>query len=198
MVYPTFLSFSLNFSIIHDLSHSSGSSLVFADYYRVSPSLAALNIISPIFGIEHLVMSLCRVFSCVVGRWCLLWPVHSLGRTLLAFALLHFVLHGQTCLLLHVFSTSYFCIPVPYDEKDIFFGVFVLEGLVGLHRTIWLQLLQHYWSVHRLDLPWYWMVCLGNEQGSFYCFWDCTQVWHFELLLTMRATPFLLKDSCPQ
>ena len=39
--------------------------------------------------------------------------------------------------------SSYFCIPDPYNEKDIFFGVLVLEGLVGLHRTIQLQLLQH-------------------------------------------------------
>ena len=31
--------------------------------------------------------------------------------------------------------TSHFCIPVPYDEKDIFFGVLVLEGLVSLHQT---------------------------------------------------------------
>ena len=55
------------------------------------------------FGIEHLVMSMCRVFSCVVGRGCLLWPVRSLGKTLLAFHLLQFVLQGQICLLLHVF-----------------------------------------------------------------------------------------------
>ena len=27
----------------------------------------------------------------------------------------------------------------------------VLEGLVGFHRTVQLQLLQHYWSGHRLD-----------------------------------------------
>ena len=27
----------------------------------------------------------------------------------------------------------------------------VLEGLVGLHRTVQLQLLQHYWLGHRLD-----------------------------------------------
>ena len=40
-------------------------------------------------------MSMCRVFSCVVGRGCLLWPVCSLGKTLLAFALLHSVLQGQ-------------------------------------------------------------------------------------------------------
>ena len=37
-------------------------------------------------------MSMCRVFSCVVGRGCLLWPVHSHGKTPLTFALLHFVL----------------------------------------------------------------------------------------------------------
>ena len=30
-------------------------------------------------------MSTCRVFSCVVGRRCLLWPVHFLVKTLLAF-----------------------------------------------------------------------------------------------------------------
>ena len=39
--------------------------------------------------------------------------------------------------------TSYFCIPVPYDKKDIFFLVLPLEGLVALHRTIQLQLLWH-------------------------------------------------------
>ena len=48
-------------------------------------------------------MSMCRVFSCVLGRACLLWPVCSLGKTLLAFALLHSVLLGQICLLLQVF-----------------------------------------------------------------------------------------------
>ena len=47
-------------------------------------------------------MSMCRVFSCV-GRGCLLWPVHSLSRALLAFALLHSVPQGQICLLLQLF-----------------------------------------------------------------------------------------------
>ena len=41
-------------------------------------------------------MSMCRDISCVVGRECLLWPVYSLGKTLIAFSLLHFVLQGQT------------------------------------------------------------------------------------------------------
>ena len=56
------------------------------------------------FDIDHQVMSMCRVISCVVGRGYLLWPVHSLGKTVLAFDLLHFVLQGQTCLLLQVIS----------------------------------------------------------------------------------------------
>jgi len=40
------------------------------------------------------------------------------------------------------------------------FFVLALEGLIGLHRTVQLQLLQHYWSGHRWitvilnDLPW--------------------------------------------
>ena len=32
-----------------------------------------------------------------------------------------------------------------YNEKDIFFWMFVLEGLICLHRTVQLQLLQLYW-----------------------------------------------------
>ena len=52
------------------------------------------------FDIEHQVMSMCSVFSCVVGRQCLLRPVHSLGNTLIAFDLLCFVLQGQIYLLL--------------------------------------------------------------------------------------------------
>ena len=34
----------------------------------------------------------------------------------------------------------------------------VLKGLAGLHRTVQLQLLQHYWSGHRLglcDIEWF-------------------------------------------
>ena len=54
-------------------------------------------------------------------------------------------------------------------------------GLVGLHRTIQLQLLQCYWLGRRLGLLWYWMVCLGNKQRSFCRFWDCIQVLHFGL-----------------
>ena len=69
----------------------------------------------------------------------------------------------------------------------------VLEGLIGLHRNIHLQLLQHYWLGHRPGLLWYWMVCLGSEPRSFCHFWDGTQVLYFRLFCWLRATPFLLK-----
>ena len=69
---------------------------------------------------------------------------------MLAFALLHFVPQSQICLLLQVFLTSYFCIPIASDENDIFFLVLILEGLVGLHRTGQLQFLWHQWLGRRL------------------------------------------------
>ena len=40
---------------------------------------------------------------------------------------------------------SCFCITILYDEMNIF-TVLVLEDLVGIHRAVQLQLLQHYWS----------------------------------------------------
>ena len=64
----------------------------------------------------------------------------------------HRVRHDGSDLAARCFLTSYFCIPVPYNEKDIFFWMLVLKGLVGLHRTIQHQLLQHYWLGHRLGL----------------------------------------------
>ena len=147
--------------------------------YRASPSLAAKNIINLI---TVLTIWWCpRIESCVVGRWCLLWPVHSLGKTLLALVLLHFVLEGQTCLLLQVSLDFLFLHSSPLWWKGHFWGVLVLEGLGVLHRTIQLQLLQRYWSEHSLGLLWYWKVWLGNKQRSFFHFWDYTQELHFGL-----------------
>ena len=59
-------------------------------------------------------------------------------------------------------------------------GVLVLDDLVGLHRTIQLQLLLHYWSGHRLGLPFIeWIALETNrdhlvtfEIASKYCIFD--------------------------
>ena len=102
LVFPTFFNWSLNFAMRSSSSEPwSAASLVFADCIELL-HLALQRYNQSDFGVDHLVLSMCRVISCVVGRRCLLWPVCSLGNTLLAFALLQCVLQGQTCLLLQV------------------------------------------------------------------------------------------------
>ena len=52
----------------------------------------------------------------------------------LYYPLLCFILYTKAKFACYSRCFSYFCIPVPYNEKDIFFGL-VLKDLVGLHRT---------------------------------------------------------------
>ena len=109
---------------------------------------------------------MCTVISCVIGRGYLLWPVCSLGKTLLAFPC--FILYSKAKLACYsgYLLTSCFCIPIPYDKKDIFL-VLVIESVVDLHRTSQLQLprqiIQHhsnpslcpnYWC----QRSWSWLV----------------------------------------
>ena len=74
----------------------------------------------------------------------------------------------------------------------------VLEGLEGLHRTVQLQLLQHYWLGIGLDycnIEWFTLET-NREHSVVLRLHPNTAFW--TLLLTMMATPFLLRDSCPQ
>ena len=75
----------------------------------------------------------------------------------------------------------------PLWWKGHLLGMLVLEGLIDLHRTIQLQLLQHCWLGHRLGLLWYWMACLGNQKRSFCHFWGCTQVLHFRFFSWLQG-----------
>ena len=62
-----------------------------------------------------------------------------LDKSLLAFALLHFILKAKLGCYSGYHLTSYFCIPIPYDDKDSFFLLLLLllalECIVVLHRT---------------------------------------------------------------
>ena len=80
------------------------------------------------FGIAHLVMSMCRVFSCVVWRGCLLWPVCSPGKTLLAFALLHSIFQSQVYLFLQVFLDFLLLHSRPLKWKGHLSWMLVLKG----------------------------------------------------------------------
>ena len=140
--------------------------------YRASPSLAAKNIIS--------------LISVLTIWWC---PCVESSPVLLEEGVCcdHCVLSENSISL----CPASFCAPRPNlfvtpgvswlptsafqspIMKRTSFWVLVLEGLVSLHRTVQLPLLQRYWSGHRLGLPWYWRVRLGNKQRSFCRFWDC-------------------------
>ena len=157
------------------------SQACFCWFYRASPSLAAKNVINlisvlTIWWCPCVESSLVLLEEGVCYDQCVI--AHT-GKTLLVFALLHSALQGQICPLLQVFLNFLLLHSSPLQWKGHLLGVLVLEGLVGLHRTVQLQILQHYWSGHRLGLLWYWMVCLGNR--SFCRFWDRTHVLHFRL-----------------
>ena len=116
------------------------------------------------------------VMSWIVGKGCFLWPVCSLGKTLLVFTLHHFVHHRQTYMLFQVPLESLLLHSNPPWWKGPLFCVSSRRS----YRTGQLQLLQYLWLEHVLGLLWYWMVGLGNNQdhsvtfetASKYCILD--------------------------
>ena len=135
--------------------------------YRVSPSLAAKDINQSDFGVDHMVMSMCGVFPGVVGKG-VCYDKCVLFANSIRFCPASFCTPRPNLPVTPGISwLPTFALQSPIVKRTSFLGVLVLEDLVGLHRTIQLQLLQHYWLGHRLGLPWYWMVCLGNEQRPF-------------------------------
>ena len=81
MVFSTFFNLSLNLAIKSSWSEAqSAPGLVFCWLYRASPSLAAKNIIN-LISVLTIWWCPCVVISCIAGSGCVLWPVHSLGKT---------------------------------------------------------------------------------------------------------------------
>ena len=147
--------------------------------YRASPSLAAKNIINlisvlTIWWCPYVESSFVLLEEGICYDQCIFFA------KLLFFALLHSPFQGQICLLLQVFLDFLLLHSSPLWWKGHLFGVLILEGLVGLHRTVQLQLLQHYWSgqtwitVILNGLPW-------KRTEVILSFWDCLQVLHFKL-----------------
>ena len=133
-----------------------------------SQHLCFTFLLSEILILNIWMMSMCKVISCVVEKGYLLWPVPSLGRILLAFALLHFVLQG-TCTSFcysRYFLTSYFCIPIFYHEKDIFLFCVSFK----MSRIIQLQLLQHQWwgiDLYYYDVKWFVLETIQDHSVIF-------------------------------
>ena len=177
------------------MSHSQ-LPVLFCWLYRGSPILAAKNIINMILVLTiwwcpRVESSLVLLKEGVCYDQCIL-----LAKLLLAFALLHFVLQGQICLLLQVsldFLLLYSSLPI--RERTSFLGVssrksyrFSQNCLTSASSALLVGI--------RLGLLWYWAVCLGNSILLFFRLHSSTAF--RTLSLTMRATPFPLRDSCPQ
>ena len=168
VVFPYFMQFKPEFCNMELMIWATVSSRSwFYWMYRVSPSLAAKNIINLIYVLT-IWWCPCVESSLVLLGESVCYDQYVLLAKLLVFALLHLVLQGLTCLLFQVSLDFLLCIPVLYDDKQtkkgsiFIFLLLVLEILVGLQRTSQLQLLQHQWLGHRRGLLWCWMVCLGN------------------------------------
>ena len=78
---------------------------------------------------------MCRVYCCVVGRRCLLWPVGSLGKILLAFALLHSTFQGQIACFSRCFQQIWKTQQWPQDWKRSVFIPIPKKGNVKNDQT---------------------------------------------------------------
>ena len=149
MVFPAFFILSLNFAIgANYLSHFQLQ--VFLLTVHSFSTLSCKECNQSDFSIDHLVMSMCIVVSCIVGRGCLLWPVRSLGKTVSLCSASFCTPRPNLSVTPHISWLPTFAFQSPTMNKTSFFGVLVLEGLTSLHRTGQLQLLGHWWLAHRL------------------------------------------------
>ena len=146
--FPYFLQFKSEFCnnkfMIGDRISSQSC---FCQLYRASWSSAAKNIInliliSTIWWSLYVESALVLLEEGVCYDQCVL--LAKLCKPLPCFILYS---KAKLACFFRYLLTSYFCIPVPYDEKYVvvvfFLRVLILEGLVGLLSTVRLQLLWH-------------------------------------------------------
>ena len=137
--------------------------------------------------------------SWVVGRVCLLRLQRSLDNTLLSFALLHLYPKAKLAHYSRYLLTYYLCIPVPYDEKDIFFFFWCqiqkfLQVLIERSSSAspaFVVGAQTQITVILNDLSW-------QQSEIILSFLRLPPSAAFRTLLwTLKATSFLLVYSCP-
>ena len=102
--------------------------------YRASPSLATKNVINLILVLTIWWCPHVKSYFVLLEKG-VCYDQHFLLVKLLAFARLHFVLQGQTCLLLQVSRDFLILYSIPLWWKDIFFFD-SLDILVSVHRTV--------------------------------------------------------------
>ena len=148
---------------------------------RASSSSAAKNIINLILVLA-IWWCLCVESSIVLSEESVCYECILLTK-LLDFALFHFVLQDQTCLLLQVSLDFQLLHSSPLWWVGYLFLVSVLGGIVGLHRIIQLHLLQHCsWGVDYCDVEWFALETNRDhsvifEMASKFCISDSCWPW---------------------
>ena len=165
--------------------------------YRAFPSLAAKNIISLILKLTIWWCPWLESFLVLLEEG-VCYDQRILLAKLLAFALLHFVLKGQICLLLQVSLDFLVLHSSPLWWKEYLFWMLVLEGLlvfIELFNFSFFSITGRGIDLNYCDVEWFtWKQT--EIILSFLKLHPSTAFW--ALLLTMRATPFLLRNSCLQ
>ena len=113
-------------------------------------------------------MSMCSLLLCCWKRVFALTSAFSWQNSI-SLCPASFHIPRPICLFLGVFLDFLLLHSSPLQCKGHLSWVLVLKGLVGLHRTIQLRLVQDYWLGRRLGLLWYWMVWLANELWTEVC-----------------------------
>ena len=169
-VFPTFFNWSLNFAIKNSWSEpQSAPSLVFDDCLEL---FEIINLISVLAIWRCAFVEFVLLEEGVYYDQCISWQT-SVSLCPASFC----TPRPNLSVTPGISWLPSFAFQSPMMKRTSFLRF--LEGLVGLHRIIQLQLLHSYWLQYRLGLPWYWMVRLGNKERSFCHFRDCTQVLHF-------------------
>ena len=117
----------------------------------------------------------------------------SLGKTLLDFVLPHSVFQDKICLLLQLSLDFLFCIPVPYNENDFFFGCQfqVLQVFIEPFNFSFFSITG--WDI---DLDYFdteWFALEANRDYSVILWVQQTQVWQKP---SWRSSPFTPPQSC--
>ena len=136
MVSPTFFNLSLNLTIRSSWSEpQSAPGLVFADCIELLhlgwENIINLILVLTIWWCPCVESSLVLSEEGVCYEWCVL-------LTKLFYPLPCFILHSMAkfvCYSRYLLTFYYFCIPVPYDEKDIFFFFFFF----GVHSSVYIS-----------------------------------------------------------
>ena len=135
---------------------------------------------------------MCRVISWVVGTN---YDQHVLWTKLLAFALLHFVLQGQNASYFGIFWFPTFAFQSPMMKRASSFGDSSrrLKVCIELVNFSFFSISGWGIDVDSCDVEWFALEMILDHSVIFEivpnaAFWTP--------LLTMRATPFLLRDSC--